>query len=232
MASENEQSALVAQLQSEEFHWLEAMGGWRGIIESVLPVLVFLTGFSISRDLWLTAGIAAGVSLAFIVARLAVKESVTQAFGGVFALVISLAWALWSGREENFFAFGLLTAAAFFVALVLSNLVARPAVGIVLGTVWALPEGWMRAQDHAAFLRSCSMVTWLWAGLFAVRLAVQVPLWWSGYFEALATAKLVLGLPLLAIVGWISWMMLRPYSALSTMGASNKAATSSITEAD
>lgn len=232
MASANEQSALIAQLNSDEFHLLETMGGWRGILESTIPVLVFLTGFTISGDLWLTAGIAAGVSITFIVARLAAKESVTQAFGGVLTLVIGLVWTLWSGREENFFAFGLLIASLFFLILTLSNLVARPAVGVALGMAWALPEGWMSSGEYTAFFRACAAVTWLWAGIFAFRLIVQVPFWWGGYFEALATAKLIQGLPLLALGGWISWMILRPYSSLSATGASNNAATSSMTEAD
>jgi hypothetical protein len=41
--------------------------------------------------------------------------------------------------------------------------------------------------------------------MFAVRLAVQVPLWRAGAATALGFANVLLGLPLFAAVLWLTW---------------------------
>jgi hypothetical protein len=56
-----------------------------------------------------------------------------------------------------------------------------------------------------------SVATLLWAGLFGLRLAVQVPLYLAGEpaVQALATAKLVMGIPLYGLTLWLTWLLLR-----------------------
>ena len=54
-----------------------------------------------------------------------------------------------------------------------------------------------------------TVTTWLWVGLFSLRLGVQVPLYLAEQAAALAATKLLMGLPLYAAVLWVTWLMVR-----------------------
>ena len=74
--------------------------------------------------------------------------------------------------------------------------------------------GWVDKGDAlidplVAAVRRYVMATWLWAGLFAARLAVQVPLLLDDAVGWLGTAKLLMGVPLFAVVIWLTWLMVR-----------------------
>jgi hypothetical protein len=51
--------------------------------------------------------------------------------------------------------------------------------------------------------------TALWAGMFAVRLLVQYPLYISGNVNALGTARLIMGYPLFIAVAWATWIVIK-----------------------
>lgn len=201
------------QLQSEDFSWKAAVGGWRGIVESALPILVFVIAFFMTSNLWFTAAAASAVALVFFALRILARQPVTQALSGFIGVAIGVVWALASGREENYFAAGLVNAAAFFTALLVSLLLKKPLVALGCGAVWQLPSGWMTESVHRPLYRRCVHLTWLWAMLFLVRIVVQLPLWWFAMLEALAVAKLILGIPLFAPVVWLTWVGLRSFAA-------------------
>lgn len=46
--------------------------------------------------------------------------------------------------------------------------------------------------------------------MFALRLAVQLPLYFRDDVAWLGTAKLAMGVPLTALALWISWVLVRP----------------------
>lgn len=201
------------QLRSEDFSWKTAVGGWRGVIESALPVLVFVVVFTLTSDLWLTAGAAGAVALVFCVVRLWARQPLTQAMSGFIGVAIGVVWALATGREENYFAVGLINAAFFFTLIVLSLLLRKPLIALGCGLAWQLPAGWMSDPSYRSLYRRSVQLTWAWAMLFALRFLVQLPLWWFAMLEALAVAKLILGIPLFAPLVWLTWMGLRPFSA-------------------
>jgi hypothetical protein len=51
--------------------------------------------------------------------------------------------------------------------------------------------------------------SWLWVGLFLLRLAVQLPLYLAGAVVALGTARVAMGIPLFALGIWLSWLVIR-----------------------
>ncbi|MEN5072445.1 DUF3159 domain-containing protein [Isoptericola cucumis] len=65
---------------------------------------------------------------------------------------------------------------------------------------------WRRDPD---LVRRYTLATWFWAGLFAIRLAVKVPLYFAGDIGWLGTAHLVLGVPLWGLVLWLTWAVVR-----------------------
>lgn len=212
-----------AAAESSSFSWTDAVGGWRGAAESVVPGLVFVVLFVATRDLRLCLIAAAAAALAFCAVRLVQHQTLTQALSGLVGVAIGVAWAALSGRGENYFAWGLVTASFFAVVLLVSMAARRPLVAIVLGWVWELPGNWPSDPVLAPLRRRALALTWLWAAMFLVRLGVQWPLWRAGAVAELGVAKLVLGLPLFAVVCWLTWAGLRPFTALAraTRGVSD-----------
>lgn len=72
--------------------------------------------------------------------------------------------------------------------------------------VW--PTAWRKDAD---LMRRYTVVTWIWVAMFAARLIVQGPLYLAGEsaVAALGTARLIMGLPLFALVLWLSWRIIR-----------------------
>jgi len=58
-------------------------------------------------------------------------------------------------------------------------------------------------------VRAFTRATWLWAGLFALRLLVQLPLYLAGAVVALGVARTAMGLPLFALGLWLTWLLVR-----------------------
>ncbi|MEB4616175.1 DUF3159 domain-containing protein, partial [Leucobacter sp. M11] len=58
--------------------------------------------------------------------------------------------------------------------------------------------------------------TLVWVGLFAARLAVQVPLYLANNADLLGLARIVMGMPLFALVVLFTWLTLRRFAAPPT----------------
>ena len=52
--------------------------------------------------------------------------------------------------------------------------------------------------------------SWIWVGLFAFRLSIQLPLYLSGEVGPLAIARVITGLPLFALGLWFTYVLLKP----------------------
>ncbi len=66
-------------------------------------------------------------------------------------------------------------------------------------------------------LAAYQRATWLWVGLFVVRLAVQVPLFLADNVAMLGLLNgTVLGIPLFVLTIWLSWLVLKPVPLAKT----------------
>lgn len=75
-----------------------------------------------------------------------------------------------------------------------------PAAAPLFSTAW---------RSDRALVRRYTLATWLWIAMFTVRLAVQIPLYFSSSVGWLGTARLVMGVPLWALVLWGTWVLVR-----------------------
>ena len=109
---------------------LDQLGGWRGMVDASLPTVAFIVANSIGG---LTAGIWSAVAAAVLIflLRLVRRQSVQQAIGGLFAVVVAVAIAAYSGHARDYFVLGILRNAAIGVVLLGSVLVRRPLVGVI-----------------------------------------------------------------------------------------------------
>jgi hypothetical protein len=227
----------VRALAGEEFSAARAIGGVRGLVEAVLPGLVFVVAFVIFTDLTIPLIASVVAALVLVVARLVQRTPVTQALGGLLGIAVGVLWAWKSGEAENYYAGGLLVNAGYLVVLLVSIVVRRPVVGYVVEALRAglTPEavkaeanraaggdGETRGDDEpspfAALtawrhdpvkMRTYAIATWLWVGLFALRLAVKTPLYFAGDIAWLGTFHLLLGVPLWALVLYLTWYVVR-----------------------
>lgn len=184
-----------------------AMGGWRGIIESVLPSLAFVILFTVRPEpLLLSLGVSVGIAAVFTIIRLAQKSPPSAALGGLVAAAAAAALALWTGRGADNFVPGLITNALYGTVMVVAALVGWSIIGLAVGFLMGEGTAWRadRRKRRAFF--------WLglaWGALFLLRLAVQLPLYLTDQVTLLGTLKLVMGLPLFAPMVAVTWLVVR-----------------------
>ena len=184
-----------------------ALGGPRGLVESIVPGLSFLVVYSFSQSLIWSVSAPMAVSLAFIVTRLIQRSPLQPAVVGFLGIAASAAVAVLSGRPENNFVLGLWVNGVTLAVLLISLVARRPLIGVIAGLLTADPN-WR--ADRAKRMMA-GVATGLWSAMFGLRLAVQVPLYFAGEqaVSALAMAKLVMGVPLYGLTLWLTWLLLR-----------------------
>lgn len=190
-----------------------AMGGWRGVVEAVLPGLVFIVTWTLTLDprtqeanLPLSLGLSVGLAVLFTVARLVQRGPAGAAFGGLVATGLAAALALLTGRGEDNFVPGLITNAVYGTALLVSALIGWSLIGLAVGFLMNEGTAWRRdAHRRRVFF----WLTIAWAAMFYLRLAVQLPLYLAGDVALLGTLKLVMGLPLFAPLLAVTWIAVR-----------------------
>jgi hypothetical protein len=188
---------------------LKSAGGVQGIAESILPGLVFLVAFTITRDLTVSLIGALAAAAVFTVVRLVQKRPLTQALAGVVGVGISAWLANSTGKAEDFYVLGFLTNAAYIAGMVLSIVLKWPIAGLLFGFVRNEGLDWRKDPER---LRVYKLGTWIVVAVLALRLVVQVPLYFMGEegLTALATTRLLMGAPLYILGLWVAWLVTKP----------------------
>lgn len=188
-----------------------ALGGWRGSIESALPMVAFVVVWTWQKDV-VTAVVTAGV-LTAVLAVVAViqRQSLQFILSAVFATGIAAFFALRSGRAEDAFLPGILTSAAWCVGTLASVLVRWPVVGFMVGVgdprMAEDPFAWRR---DPGLVKVCQRLTLVLVVLYAVRVAIMLPLYFAGQVAWLGVAKVALGWPAWVVaVAVMGWMLVR-----------------------
>lgn len=194
----------VKQIAAEEFDLATAVGGARGVFESIAPVLVFLAVFLPTRHLEWAAIAALAVAAVLLVLRIVAKTPTTQALGGFFGVLICAGWAWYSGRAAGYFVPGLWINALYGAGMLISIAVGYPLIGL-LDSLLRNEKQWRTGP----YMSRYRWLTAMWAAMFALRLAVQWPLYATDQVAALGTARLVMGVPLMAATVFFTWLLLR-----------------------
>lgn len=180
-----------------------AMGGWRGIFESVLPSLLFVVVFTTTQQLIPALVASVGIAVVFTIVRLVQKSPPSAAIGGLVAAGAAAALALITGNPSDNFVPGLLTNAGYGLAMLVSALVGWPIIGLAAGYLMGEGVAWRNDRRKR---RTFFWLTLAWAALFFARLAVQLPIYLTSLDPAnresavalLGTLKIAMGLPLFA----------------------------------
>ncbi len=211
----------LAQAGAEDFSLAQAVGGVRGAAETLVPGLLFVVTYTLSRDLTIALSVSVGAALLAIVLRLVTRSGPTQALSGAVGVGICAVFALLSGEARNFYLPGFLLNVGYGLLCLLSTIPFRrfripggvevgpgpyPVIGLLLGPLTGEGLAWRQVP---ARLRVYQRVTWLWAGFFLLRLVVQVPLYLADLVGPLGAARLAMGVPAFALMVWVSWLLLR-----------------------
>ena len=204
--------AALTQAGDGDFSVIDAIGGPRGVVESMLPGFVFVVMFVITSDLRSTVMVSAVLAAVQVMARLVQRQSVMGALSGLVSVAICLVWAWHSHEARNYYMFGFITNAVYIVLLGISLIARVPGLGLVVEFIRSLPtehfrdwfHGWMSDKP---LKREYMAITALWVGVFALRLLVQVPLYLSDRVAWLGTARLLMGIPFWALAIWISYLI-------------------------
>lgn len=186
---------------------LQNMGGWQGILESVLPGFAFVVVYAISQQQVAAVITGFAASLAFILTRLFKKQNFLNAAVGLLGIGIAAFLALRQGGSgRDYFLTGFITNISYGSVLLLSVLIRYPIFGLLVGFALGERLEWRKNRYE---MRIFTVATLIATSVFAIRLVVELPLYFGNQLEALAIAKLVLGLPLYATALWLDWLLIR-----------------------
>lgn len=186
---------------------LEVLGGPRGLIDAGVPGAVFALAYSLNgQQLAPAIGWAVGSGVVLFVISLVERRPVQQALAGLVGVGVMAAVSAWTGQARDFYLPSVLKNVAYCAAYVISILVRWPLLGVFLGPLFGEGFGW---RKDPARLRSYSQASAVWAAMFGIRVAVQVPLYLTGQVAALGFVGIPLGLPLFMLTLWVSYLILR-----------------------
>jgi len=199
--NENQASEVQPKKDISEMSFSEQMsdqlGGWRGLVESSLPVTVFVIA-NFVLELRPAIMVAVGSALVIAAYRLLRKEPIRHAVNGLFGILVGASIAWRSGEARDFYLPGILFSAAYSVALLGSVFARRPLVGWIWAVVF--DGGRTRWRDEPDLRRTFGWLTVLWAATYMVKVVIQTALWAANQDEALGVARIALGWPPYALL--------------------------------
>ncbi|MGI8870917.1 MAG: DUF3159 domain-containing protein [Mycobacteriales bacterium] len=183
----------------------DSVGGWRGMIDSGLPIVVFVVVNAVTR---LTPAIwaALGAGAVILLFRLMRKESPQQAISGFVGVAIAAFIAHRTGHARDYFLVGIIRNGAIGLALLISAVVRWPIVGVL----WEYLEGRGTAwRTRRALLRIYDQLTLMWAAVFVLRFALQMYFYHRDEAGWLAVVSLILGYPLFIAAALVTVVVVR-----------------------
>jgi Protein of unknown function (DUF3159) len=172
---------------------VESIGGWRGLVDSGLPVVVFVAvnAFAgLQAAIW--AAVAAGVLLFAL--RLARRQTVQQAISGFFGVLVAAFIAHRTGEAKGFFLLGIWASFVYAGVFLVSLLARWPLVGLIWEYVDGRDIGTSWRQDRK-LMRVYMLCTLVWVVVFLARGLVQRYLYDQDLTGWLAAARLAMGYP-------------------------------------
>jgi hypothetical protein len=205
MPPAGEESGKPARSTDKDF--FHALGGWGALLDIGLPWIAFLVAYAVTdHKLQLSLIIAVGIAAVIAVVRLVRRQQLRNIVGGFIGVLISAWVANRTGNAKDFYVPGLLTNLGYGALYLITVLIRWPLFGVLYGVITQTGTAWRR---DPAMLKGFSRATLVFVGLFAIRLIVQVPLYFTGSLNALGIAKIGLGLPFYALAIWLAYAVLR-----------------------
>jgi hypothetical protein len=206
---------------------MQALGGRRGVLDSGLPPLTFITAYLLSGSTLSVALMAALVAGAAVtVLRLVNHDTLRHALAGFGAVALAAFVASRTGRPQDYFLPSLLANIGAALAWAVSIWIKRPFLGLTVGAL-TRSSAW---RTDPVMLAAYCRASWIWVASFLVRVAVMTPMWLAGMTVGLGLAKVALGWPMVLVVIWLSWLVVEPAHRFRRQALAEQSATVGPTE--
>ena len=96
---------------------LHAVGGWRGLLEAILPGLIFLVVFLLTQQLVIALVASLATASLFAVVRLAQRQSLMQSITGLIGVAVCALFARAGGQALDYYVPGFFINIAWFIGL-------------------------------------------------------------------------------------------------------------------
>ncbi|MET7535302.1 DUF3159 domain-containing protein [Streptomyces sp. NPDC055059] len=203
----------------------EAFGGVRGLVETVVPGLLFVTIFTINKDLHMSAIAALAVSLVLVVVRLVMKGTVKHAFSGVFGVAFGVVFAMMTGNAKDFYLPGMLYTLGLAVAYIVTTLCGVPLIGLILGPVFKENLSWRTRNPGRK--KAYAKASWAWGLILLAKCAILFPMYWWADTTKFGWVLIALKIPPFLLAVWLTWVFLAkapaPIDVFAEMEAEEKA---------
>nr|WP_304659802.1 DUF3159 domain-containing protein [Arthrobacter sp. zg-Y1116] len=196
---------------------LKSVGGVRGLAEAIVPGLLFTLLYTVGAELNVSLGAAVAAAAVFSAANLLQRRPLMQSLTGVAGVAICAFVALRSGDGATYFVPGFYLNGAYILAFLISIAVKWPVAGLLFGMIRGENLDWRAAPVR---LKAYTWASWIIVAVFALRLAVQLPLFLADNVAALGTMRLAMGVPLYALGLWLAWVVSRPSAVVAPESAS------------
>lgn len=205
------------QLPSLSEQVAQQLGGWRGLAEASIPVVVFVVVNVIAG---LNPAIAAACAVAVGIAgwRLIQRRPIRHAVNGLVGIGIGAFIALRSGEARDFYLPGILFGYAYGAALLLSVAIRKPLVG----WLWSVLVAGGRSdwQREPRLVSTFNWLTILWGSVWMAKVGIQHALYAAHMDTVLGAARLALGYPPYALLLLITiWTVRRVTRSLPSVVA-------------
>ncbi|WP_411113029.1 DUF3159 domain-containing protein [Streptomyces sp. 029-5] len=203
----------------------EAFGGLRGMVETVLPGLLFVTIFTVNKDLHASAIAALAVSLLLVVVRLIRRDTVKHAFSGVFGVAFGVVFAMMTGDAKDFYLPGMLYTLGLAVAYIVTTLAGVPLIGLILGPVFKENLSWRTRNPGRK--KAYAKASWAWGLILLAKCAILFPLYWWADTTQLGWILIALKIPPFLLAVYLTWVFLAkappPIDVFAEMEAEERA---------
>ncbi|QEV20727.1 DUF3159 domain-containing protein [Streptomyces alboniger] len=203
----------------------EAFGGVRGMVETVVPGLLFVTIFTINKDLHMAAIAALAMSVVLVVVRLVMKDTVKHAFSGVFGVAFGVVFAMMTGNAKDFYLPGMLYTLGLALAYIITTLAGVPLIGLILGPVFKENLSWRTRNPGRK--KAYAKASWAWGLILLAKCAILFPLYWWADTTQFGWVLVALKIPPFLLAVYLTWLFLAkappPIDVFAEMEAAEKA---------
>ncbi|MGW4164954.1 DUF3159 domain-containing protein [Streptomyces sp. NPDC004788] len=203
----------------------EAFGGVRGMVETVLPGLLFVTIFTINKNLHVSAIAALAVSLVLVLVRLVRRDTVKHAFSGVFGVAFGVVFAMMTGNAKDFYLPGMLYTLGLALAYIVTTLAGVPLIGLMLGPVFKENLSWRTRNPGRK--KAYAKASWAWGLILLAKCAILFPLYWWADPTKFGWVSVALKIPPFLLSVYLTWVFLAkappPINVFAEMEAEEKA---------
>ncbi|MGW3679558.1 DUF3159 domain-containing protein [Streptomyces prasinus] len=203
----------------------EAFGGVRGMVETVLPGLLFVSIYTINKNLHMAAIAALAVSLAMVVVRLARKDTVKHAFSGVFGVGFGVVFAMMTGNAKDFYLPGMLYTTGLALAYIITAMAGVPLIGLMLGPIFRENLSWRTRNPGRK--KAYTKASWAWGLILLGKSAILFPLYWWADTTQLGWVLVALKIPPFLLAVYLTWVFLAkappPIDVFAEMEAEERA---------